>query len=231
MTRMLREARGWTQEHLAVVSGVHVRTIQRVEAGGSASAETLGALAAAFNVAATDVGGPVHVVPVREWEQDVLFPDDGAVYRSWETSERQVCAPMPVGPVKVKRFRFEFPVGEQPCLIVERKVGRMVVSEDGPREVWKPRRVMFPTFTEADLEEGETFEGRLRGVVAAFNNAGFDDAEAGTAGLRQVTWATMVVTGEPEQHSMAATHFAFGAGDLRFIASLKVIPHTLASLA
>lgn len=149
MTRMLREARGWTQEHLAVVSGVHVRTIQRVEAGGSASAETLGALAAAFNVAATDVGGPVHVVPVREWEQDVLFPDDGAVYRSWETSERQVCAPMPVGPVKVKRFRFEFPVGEQPCLIVERKVGRMVVSEDGPREVWKPRRVMFPTFTEA----------------------------------------------------------------------------------
>lgn len=85
--------------------------------------------------------------------------------------------------------------------------------------------------TEADLEEGETFEGRLRGVVAAFNNAGFDDAEAGTAGLRQVTWATMVVTGEPEQHSMAATHFAFGAGDLRFIASLKVIPHTLASLA
>jgi transcriptional regulator with XRE-family HTH domain len=46
----LRKSRGWTQEHLAQVADLSVRTVQRVEDQGTASAETLLALASAFDV-------------------------------------------------------------------------------------------------------------------------------------------------------------------------------------
>ena len=45
-----RLKKGWTQEQLATVSGVSVRTIQRIERGETASVDTLKALAAAFNI-------------------------------------------------------------------------------------------------------------------------------------------------------------------------------------
>jgi transcriptional regulator with XRE-family HTH domain len=45
-----REARGWTQEHLAAVAGIDARTIQRVEKGLTKNKETLLAIAAAFGV-------------------------------------------------------------------------------------------------------------------------------------------------------------------------------------
>lgn len=45
-----REARAWSQDHLAKVSGLSLRTIQRVEAEGSASAETKMALASVFAI-------------------------------------------------------------------------------------------------------------------------------------------------------------------------------------
>lgn len=50
LIRKLRIERGWSQETLAEISGLSVRTIQRLERGGNASLETLGALAAAFEV-------------------------------------------------------------------------------------------------------------------------------------------------------------------------------------
>ena len=40
VVRMMREARGWTQETLAELAGVNVRTIQRLEEGQGASADT-----------------------------------------------------------------------------------------------------------------------------------------------------------------------------------------------
>ncbi len=46
--RRLRQDRGWSQEDLAQISGVSVRTIQRIENGGRASLETLKCLAAVF---------------------------------------------------------------------------------------------------------------------------------------------------------------------------------------
>lgn len=49
--RQLREARAWSQQHLADAAGLSLRTVQRVEAEGSASAETRLALAAALDVA------------------------------------------------------------------------------------------------------------------------------------------------------------------------------------
>jgi transcriptional regulator with XRE-family HTH domain len=48
--RSLRERKSWSQEHLADASGLSVRTIQRVEVEGIASAETRLALAAALDV-------------------------------------------------------------------------------------------------------------------------------------------------------------------------------------
>ena len=47
-----REERHWSQEHLAELAGIGLRTVQRIENGESASRETLTALAAAFNVEA-----------------------------------------------------------------------------------------------------------------------------------------------------------------------------------
>lgn len=50
--RKLRQERGWSQEQLSELSGLSVRTIQRIERGHHPSMETLKALAAAFD---TDV--------------------------------------------------------------------------------------------------------------------------------------------------------------------------------
>jgi len=51
--RSLREERSWSQERLADAAGLSLRTVQRVEREGNASAETRLALAGAFGV---DVG-------------------------------------------------------------------------------------------------------------------------------------------------------------------------------
>ncbi|MBT1449290.1 helix-turn-helix domain-containing protein [Glaciecola sp. XM2] len=45
----MRLANNWTQQHLADVCGVNMRTIQRVENKGTASLETLMALCVAFD--------------------------------------------------------------------------------------------------------------------------------------------------------------------------------------
>ena len=43
-----RLAKGWTQDELALHSGISARTIQRVESGQSVGSETLKCLAAVF---------------------------------------------------------------------------------------------------------------------------------------------------------------------------------------
>ncbi len=45
-----REERLWSQEHLADLAGLGLRTVQRIENGDSASHDSVMALAAAFNV-------------------------------------------------------------------------------------------------------------------------------------------------------------------------------------
>ena len=48
--RAERERRAWSQEHLATVSGLGLRTIQRIEKTGAASFESARALASVFEV-------------------------------------------------------------------------------------------------------------------------------------------------------------------------------------
>ncbi|WP_205758738.1 helix-turn-helix domain-containing protein [Lysobacter sp. HDW10] len=50
VVRRLRTARGWSQDQLAVASGLSLRTIQRVEAEGIASMDTAVSLAATFEI-------------------------------------------------------------------------------------------------------------------------------------------------------------------------------------
>lgn len=67
--KILREARGWTQQHLAEASGLSLRTVQRVEGGQVApSPETLLALSGVFNVRLDADDGP-HVVLTRDDEK------------------------------------------------------------------------------------------------------------------------------------------------------------------
>jgi transcriptional regulator with XRE-family HTH domain len=50
LIRAEREKRGWSQEHLANVAGLSLRTIQRIEKAGSASFESATALASVLSV-------------------------------------------------------------------------------------------------------------------------------------------------------------------------------------
>jgi transcriptional regulator with XRE-family HTH domain len=50
VVRRLRTARGWSQEQLAIASGLSLRTVQRVEAHGIASLDTAVSLAATYQV-------------------------------------------------------------------------------------------------------------------------------------------------------------------------------------
>lgn len=50
LIQKLRLQRGWSQQHLAEISGLSARTIQRIEAGHPASIESLKSLAAVFEV-------------------------------------------------------------------------------------------------------------------------------------------------------------------------------------
>lgn len=56
--RRMRTDRAWSQEQLAEITDVSLRTIQRVEADGSASRETKMALAAAFKIDVRDLSEP-----------------------------------------------------------------------------------------------------------------------------------------------------------------------------
>lgn len=53
--REFRIERGWTQEHLAEITGFSTRTIQRAEKDKTQDPETLRAIAAAFNVTVRDL--------------------------------------------------------------------------------------------------------------------------------------------------------------------------------
>lgn len=71
--RILREARGWTQQHLAEAAGLSLRTVQRVEAGEAApSKETLLALSGALNANLEFRGAGVPPVAHAELQEHLV---------------------------------------------------------------------------------------------------------------------------------------------------------------
>ncbi len=72
LVQTLRLQKGWTQEQLALVSGVGVRTIQRIERGHTASDETLKSLAAAFDL---DFQALKEPQPMTNASETAVLPD------------------------------------------------------------------------------------------------------------------------------------------------------------
>lgn len=69
IVKQLRLAKSWTQQHLADVCGVNMRTIQRIENKGSASLETIMALCVAFEVQREKLFSVPSVEEVEESSQ------------------------------------------------------------------------------------------------------------------------------------------------------------------
>jgi transcriptional regulator with XRE-family HTH domain len=67
--KALRDAKAWSQAHLAEAAGLSLRTVQRVEAEGTASSETRLALAGALGVPVESLGA-APLPPAREEEPD-----------------------------------------------------------------------------------------------------------------------------------------------------------------
>jgi len=70
--KQIRTQKGWSQDVLAKSSGISLRTIQRLERDGGGSAETLLALAAAFD---TDIANltPIMPHPKSYWTKEKLM--------------------------------------------------------------------------------------------------------------------------------------------------------------
>lgn len=64
--KLFREVRQWSQEQLAAISGLNVRTIQRVEQGQAASLDTRRALARAFDFEDIDALNKPFAIPSEE---------------------------------------------------------------------------------------------------------------------------------------------------------------------
>lgn len=63
--KQLRIENGWSQEQLSELCGLNLRTIQRLEKRGSASLETVSALAAVFKVSVNSLQRPLESSPRR----------------------------------------------------------------------------------------------------------------------------------------------------------------------
>ena len=64
--KKMRLARHWSQEQLATMSGLSIRTIQRIENGENAGLETLKALAAVFETTITDAKKEENLTQVKK---------------------------------------------------------------------------------------------------------------------------------------------------------------------
>jgi len=93
--RSRRLARAWSQEQLAELSGLSVRTVQRIENGDQPSLETLSALAAVFEVSVADLSGSDahgdNALDQRIAEAKSNLAEEGRFYRSAITAV-VVCA-------------------------------------------------------------------------------------------------------------------------------------------
>jgi transcriptional regulator with XRE-family HTH domain len=68
--RKLRLQRGWTQEQLAELSGLSIRTIQRIERGRPAGLETLKSFAAVFEIELSQPQTEADMAHSSEHEQE-----------------------------------------------------------------------------------------------------------------------------------------------------------------
>ncbi|AHG19135.1 DNA-binding protein [Chania multitudinisentens RB-25] len=82
--KQLRLSRAWSQEQLAELTSLSVRTIQRIENGEQASLETLSAIAAVFNISVTDISGGGETAGIAQ--------RDDALDKQIESAKERVAA-------------------------------------------------------------------------------------------------------------------------------------------
>lgn len=75
LIQKMRLQRGWSQEQLAEISGLSVRTIQRLERGHPGSLESLNALAAVFEIDLDRLKEPQMDTP-HAAQPDAVRPDE-----------------------------------------------------------------------------------------------------------------------------------------------------------
>lgn len=75
IVKRLRTKKGWSQDHLATLTGLSLRTIQRVEAGRSASMETVNSLSAVFETDITQFTEEINVIDknAEYWKEAPLW--------------------------------------------------------------------------------------------------------------------------------------------------------------
>jgi transcriptional regulator with XRE-family HTH domain len=65
LIRSERERRAWSQAHLASVAGLGLRTVQRIEASGNASYESVAAIAAVLSMSVAELAADTPATPSR----------------------------------------------------------------------------------------------------------------------------------------------------------------------
>jgi len=75
IVRKLRKEHNWSQEQLAILSGLSIRTIQRVESGQSASLETQKSLASVFNIELIKLTEEIPMIDKKteKWKEQPLW--------------------------------------------------------------------------------------------------------------------------------------------------------------
>lgn len=91
--RELRQARAWSQEQLAELCSLNVRTIQRIENGEQASLETLSAIAAVMELKVSELYSPDSSQPPETSGEAV----DQRVVDAREAVENEMSAPITAG--------------------------------------------------------------------------------------------------------------------------------------
>jgi len=93
--KKLRKNNNWSQEQLATLSGLSLRTIQRVEAGNTASLETLKSLASVFEINISKLTEEITVIDKKteEWKRVPLWISMGL----WGVKTRKTAIRYEVG--------------------------------------------------------------------------------------------------------------------------------------
>ncbi len=75
IVKRLRQKNNWSQEQVATMSGLSIRTIQRVESGQSASLETLKSLASVFETDVSKLTEEITVIDKKseKWKEQPII--------------------------------------------------------------------------------------------------------------------------------------------------------------
>jgi len=90
LVRKLRLQKAWSQEQLAELSGLSVRTIQRIERGQEPSLESIKSLAAVFEVSSTDLQQGKDMTHIEQKPSNIESQLNSSITEDEEKAIQQV---------------------------------------------------------------------------------------------------------------------------------------------